>query len=264
MKRLRALGVLVLSLCGFGLAAVPPAQAKDFQSCNGVWVVVDYGDIGGEAKASCATNYTTGTAALTSAGFAVSVADGFVDKIAGKPAKPDSGKAYWSYWHATVKADGTYTGWTYSQLGAAEYHPTKGNAEGWHYISLSDSAAGPGIAPPDNPVASPSPTPSATSKSPKPTATATKSSIPTASASATKSASQVASATPTPTPPGPTPSAHASGPTAAATPGDAGSTAPVPTDTGAGGPVGLIVAAVVILGGGGGLGLWWYLRGRKR
>ena len=33
---------------------------------------------------------------------------GFVDKINGKPGKPDRNKAYWSYWHATRKADGSY------------------------------------------------------------------------------------------------------------------------------------------------------------
>ena len=242
---------LFTSVLGFGVLAAPaPAVARDFQECNGVWVVIDYGSIGQPTRTACATDFGTGTAALKSAGVAVTISDGFVYKLDAEPAKPDINKAYWSYWHATVKADGTYSDWAYSQLGSGEYHPTKGNAEGWHYVSLSDAAAGPGTKPPDNPVVTPSPSPTKTSSTPHPSATAT----------ATKSASP----TPTRTSASPTASSASPSPTATTSETPTPSQAPVPSatpsaspldtttpqqDTGSS-PIGLIVAAVIVLAGG--------------
>ena len=137
-------------------------------SCSGVWVVVDFGSLGGGISARCATSHSTGTAALRNAGFSPTITDGFVYKINGKPGKPDIYKAYWSYWHATRKADGSYNSWTYSNLGANSYKPTAGNAEGWRYQSLSDGKVPPGAAPPSS-SETPKPTPKPTqSNTPKP------------------------------------------------------------------------------------------------
>lgn len=259
-----ALAVAVLALAGVGAAQPAPAAAA---TCDGVWVVVDYGSLGGTSTA-CATEYGTGVAALRSAGFTPSLDNGMLSKINGLPGQVDLNKNYWSYWQAGQKADGSHAAWTYSKLGATASHPVKGNAEGWHYVGLSDSATGPSVSAPDSPVTKPSPTPSATSKAPKPTPAPTKSPTrtpaPSASPSATRSAGTSATATPSAPGASPTPSASAgpSGPTAMATPPVA--QAPVPTGTPGGSPVGLIASAVVVVAGGGGLGLWWYLRGRKR
>ncbi|HEY3406576.1 MAG TPA: hypothetical protein VGK53_00230, partial [Propionicimonas sp.] len=188
-------------------ATQTPAQAA---TCTGVWVVVDYGSLGG-ISTRCATNYGTGTAALKSAGFSVQFDGGMVVKISGKPGNPDINKAYWSYWHATKQSDGGYSNWSYSTLGADGYHPGKGNAEGWRYQSISGDSVPPGASPPkDDPA--PTPTPTVTKKpTPKPTHTATKKPTPkpsATSASATPSATLKASATPSPSPtatPVPTP-----------------------------------------------------------
>ena len=155
-------------------AASPPAPAvaaapvlPQAASCSGVWVVVDFGSLGGGISARCATSHSTGTAALRNAGFSPTITDGFVYKINGKPGKPDIYKAYWSYWHATRKADGSYNSWTYSNLGANSYKPTAGNAEGWRYQSLSDGKVPPGAAPPSSETPKPTPKPTK-SNTPKP------------------------------------------------------------------------------------------------
>ena len=63
--------------------AAKPATAPQSQvlpqaaSCAGVWVVVDFGSLGG-ISTKCATCYGTGLAALKSAGFSPTVDDGFV------------------------------------------------------------------------------------------------------------------------------------------------------------------------------------------
>lgn len=256
-------------------AVQTPAQAA---TCTGVWVVVDFGSLGGTTT-KCASSFSTGTAALKSAGFSPSLDGGMVLKISGKPSSPDINQAYWSYWHASLKSDGSYSDWSYSNLGGSAYHPNKGDAEGWRYQPLSDGKVPPAAAPPaaEEPSASPTPTPT---KSSKPTATAKPSATakptatrkPTASASsgspkptATASASSTAgSATPTA---GPTDAPS----TAAATalPADqatelvqpvTGSDQPAPGNS----PVGAIVAAGLVAAGGAGVGGWWLLKGRRR
>lgn len=263
MRKTLLAGILlaVLTLTGVGTAG--PAAAATLTACDGVWVVIDYGSLGGGTQTGCATSFASGTAALGGAGVTPTIDDGFVTKLNGKPTAPNPQKNYWSYWHATRQSDGSYSGWSYSNLGAGSYHPTKGNAEGWHYISLSEAASGPSVAPPKNPSASPSPTQTATHK---PTATATK----TVTATPTATPSPSASATPSRT------SSSAQGSTTAPV-ATAATTRPivtalptqtVPTNSDAGtdtgSPIGLIVGGGIVLLGAVGVGTWWWLKGRRR
>ena len=142
------LGVVVLLTCAWSYAA--PAQAlpaPQTASCAGVWVVVDYGAVGGTATA-CAGSYSTGTAALRSAGFALTLDAGLVVRINGLPTTPNIQENYWSYWHATRQPDGSYSGWSYSSVGPSSYHPVAGGAEGWRYQPVNAGYVAPGVAPP--------------------------------------------------------------------------------------------------------------------
>lgn len=272
MRRLLLAAALTVPLA-VGAAAAAPVQAAPLpqaSACSGVWVVVDYGSLGGTST-KCATSYSTGAAALKSAGFSIVLDGGFLLKINGKPGSPDINKAYWSYWQATRSEDGTYSNWKYSTLGASASHPTKGNAEGWHYQSLDGGNVPPGAAPPAEDTSTPSPTPSptktTTKPSPKPTKSATRSPSASATATATKSASAsaTASSTPSNTPtPTPTPAATTATPLGAdeATPIATDETSP-PQDPGSGSPLGALVAGGVVVAGAAGLGGWWLWRGRK-
>ena len=55
---------------------------------------------------------------------------GFICTIDHRPKKCNGApvSAYWSYWHA--KPHGK---WSYSNLGAADYHPKPGWVEGWAF-----------------------------------------------------------------------------------------------------------------------------------
>jgi len=142
------LGVVVLLTCAWSYAA--PAQAlpaPQTASCAGVWVVVDYGAVGGTATA-CAGSYSTGTAALRSAGFALTLDAGLIVRINGLPTTPNIQENYWSYWHATRQPDGSYSGWSYSSVGPSSYHPVAGGAEGWRYQAVNAGYVAPGVAPP--------------------------------------------------------------------------------------------------------------------
>lgn len=239
--------LLAVVVFGLGAWAPVPAVAKDFARCNGVWVVVDFGSLGGGVSTRCATSFSSGTAALQST-FGARSRGGMVTAIAGKPGKPDVYKNYWSYWHATRRSDGSYSGWSYSNLGANSYHPTKGAAEGWHYVSLSGAASAPGAKPPNNPVAIAKPKPTATTTKPKTTPTS-------ATATTTKPTTKGHSASPTPSP---------TEPTASATPTPSASPAPVDDGTDPGSPTGLIVTAATVGLGGLGAAVWWLRKGRKR
>jgi len=142
------LGVVVLLICAWSYAA--PAQAlpaPQTASCAGVWVVVDYGAVGGTATA-CAGNYSTGTAALRSAGFALTLDAGLIVRINGLPTTPNVQENYWSYWHATRQPDGSYSGWSYSSVGPSSYYPVAGGAEGWRYQPVNAGYVAPAVAPP--------------------------------------------------------------------------------------------------------------------
>jgi len=142
------LGVVAMLTCLWSYAtpahALPAPQAS---SCAGVWVVVDYGALGGTATA-CAGNYSTGTAALRSAGFALTLDAGLIVRINGVPTTPNVQENYWSYWHATRQPDGSYSSWSYSNVGPASYYPTAVDAEGWRYQPVNGGYVPPGVAPP--------------------------------------------------------------------------------------------------------------------
>ena len=83
MRRLLATVALAAMLAAGAAAPSAPAVAAapalpQAASCSGVWVVVDFGSLGG-ISSRCATSYGTGMAALRSAGFSPSVSEGFVD-----------------------------------------------------------------------------------------------------------------------------------------------------------------------------------------
>lgn len=255
------------ALIAVGPMAAVPAQAAPLPAavtCTGVWVVVDYGALGGTST-KCATSFSTGTKALRSAGFSVVIDGGFISKIGGKPSNPDPNKAYWSYWHATRQADGSYSAWDYSNLGADDYHPAQGNAEGWRYQSLSEGKAAPQADPPTAVAAEPSPTP--TKASTQPTKKATSRATTSASATATpRSSAPTAASTPTPSPAQTATATSATADTPSTDVSAVAAEAPsaIAPPPASGTPVGTIAAGVAILVAAGGLGGWWLLRGRRR
>ncbi|HRA06649.1 MAG TPA: hypothetical protein PKV13_08530 [Propionicimonas sp.] len=286
MRRASLLGAVLAVLAPLWVGTAGPAVAESLKSCDGVWVVVDAGSLGG-VTTECATDFGTGTAALKSAGFAPTLESGMITKIAGKPETPDISKSYWSYWHATRKADGSFGDWAYSDLGANSYHPAKGNAEGWRYQSLADGKVAPDATPPSGPT--PTEKPSESAKPPatptakptaKPTATKTVTKSPTATATATatatvtktptKSPRATATATATATAEPTTPSATTSEsgeptswPSSTGTPPPGAINSPgAPSSSGA--PVGALVAGGLVVAGAAGLGGWWWLKGRHR
>jgi hypothetical protein len=143
-------------------AVVParPAQAAGLAGAcpdaDGVTVVVDFQDLGGQTLVRCAAGpQSTGLAALKNAGFSVTGTnrwgEAFICRINGKPG-PDSepcidtppASAYWSYWHAPNGGS-----WTYSQLGVAGRTPPPGSFEGWSFAldSTATGASPPRVAP---------------------------------------------------------------------------------------------------------------------
>ncbi|HSK32642.1 MAG TPA: hypothetical protein VK903_04085 [Propionicimonas sp.] len=263
MRRPLLAAVLMAIFAIGSLAAATTTQALPLPqaaTCAGVWVVVDYGSEGG-ISTRCATKHGTGTAALRSAGFNPTLDGGMITRISGKPASVDVNKNYWSYWHATRKSDGSYSGWSYSSQGANSYHPSAGSADGWRYQALSDGKVAPGAAPPKAQTTAPKPTP--TKPKATPTAKATAKPTPTrttATGKATATPRATPTATPAATPTGPVETAaEATGePVESTTFEQAGGASP-----GGGSPVGAIAAGAVVILGGAGLGGWWLLKGRK-
>lgn len=130
-------------------------------SCTGVWVVVDRGN--GQETARCATKYSNGLTALSSAGLVVGKdSSGYLNRINGfpqviEPWTPES--KYWSYWHASQNADGTWGDWLEYGVGAAGATPAKGDAEGWFWkVWTGESTTTAFASPPDGYAASPTPT----------------------------------------------------------------------------------------------------------
>jgi hypothetical protein len=119
----------------------PPKLPASVTSCTGVWVVVDRGN--GQETVRCATKYSTGLAALKSAGFTVGAdKSGFVNRVQGFPLVIDTTfSKYWGYWHASPKADGTWGDWESYMVGAGGSAPKQGDVEGWYYGPYSDSAS---------------------------------------------------------------------------------------------------------------------------
>jgi hypothetical protein len=177
LARAIAVGIAALATLTFTPAVLPAVGATP--TCTGVWVVVQSDeDDAASASAKCATEYTTGVQALTSAGYALEQSSGMVTRIDALPTDSNyntNGGYYWSYWHTTVTSSGALGTWNYYSTGATQSAPTQGEAEGW-LLTKSSSATGPALT-----------TISATESS------SDTSSTPTASASASASASSSAS-----------------------------------------------------------------------
>jgi len=275
--RHRLIAAGLTALLAVSPVAAVPAQAAPLPaavSCSGVWVVVDYGSLGGTST-KCANGYATGTKALRSAGFSVNIDNGFILKISDKPGNPDPNKAYWSYWHATRQADGSYSNWSYSGLGADAYHPSQGNAEGWRYQSLSEGKVAPRAGAPTAPAAEPTPTPTPTKASPTPTkkpSATTKASASASAPSSTKAASVTPSASSSSRPTEPTTATTEVAATekgtvpisAASAATEVAAEAPsADAQPSSGSPTGTIAAGVAVLAAFGGLGSWWLVKGRR-
>jgi hypothetical protein len=246
------------------LVAPGPSRAlPQAATCSGVWVVVDFGTLGG-VSTRCATSYSSGAAALSSAGFAIGRKSGMICTIESLPNPcAITTSAYWSYWHAKKRSDGSYGGWTYSNLGADAYNPVKGDAEGWRF---GNGKSAPGAAPPRATTPSPKPTVSRTTTkaAPKPASTPTRATTrPKVTTKASSKPSATVKKTPTPTPT-PSPVTRTSEvPVAAATETAPTSTTATPEPGSPGSPVGALATIGVLVAGGAGLGGWWLLKGRR-
>lgn len=135
---------LIIGLVPYGSATLSyssPSTAADCLRAGLVWVHVEWES---GSKGGCATEFSTGLAALSSAGFAVNQSGGFVNSIDGLP-NPKGVEDWWSYWHKPVGADGSYPqAWEFSDLGAGSYRPQPGTVEGWRlWHSYSESAQQP-------------------------------------------------------------------------------------------------------------------------
>lgn len=147
----RALAAVLLVAVAAGVGAVAaPADAGAVDSSkgsagycpdgNGVTVIIDFQELGGDSIVRCAPgDQATGLAALQDAGIEVTgVARwglAFICRIEGKPG-PDSeacidtppATAYWSYWYAPNGGQ-----WKYSQWGVMNRKPPLGSFEGWSF-----------------------------------------------------------------------------------------------------------------------------------
>jgi len=242
------LGVVFALTSAWSYAA--PAQAlpaPQTVSCAGVWVVVDYGALGGTATA-CAGSYSTGTSALRGAGFAITLDAGLIVRINALPTTPNIQENYWSYWHATRQPDGSYSGWSYSSVGPSAYHPVAGGAEGWRYQPVSAGYVAPGVAPPKQTATTQAA--ATTAAPPATTAKATSTRAATTTAAATQATATAVATGPSAT--DPSSAASPSGfetPSLGAAPSDSASMAVAPhapTSTSTSSLVGGLVAILVI------------------
>lgn len=159
MNRRRASTFVTASMLALGLSAGVGASAQadtiEVEACDGVTVVVDFSDIGGQVETGCAAgDPASGREALESAGFAPTNDDsGLICAIDAQPADPCGAfeGSYWAYWQVS---DGA---WLASQVGADDADPAPGDVEGWRYND--------GSVPPPLPAASESEATSAASSS---------------------------------------------------------------------------------------------------
>lgn len=195
-----ALGAVVAVPSSAAMGACGPAPSGQVA----VAMVVDAG--GGMPSPRCAvvTQGSTGLDALRAAGHSVRLDGGFVCAIDGLPAtgcgnRPDSGLAYWRYWHAAPGG-----GWSYSQVGAGGYRlPARCAVEGWVWSDAPSSNTPPRIAAPAPTCDAPSPT--------APPATSAPASRPPTTAASPGSGGSGTDSSGTPTP-GATPGAPATSP----------------------------------------------------
>lgn len=268
---LRIVAAVLLGMAALlgALGSYTPAQALPAPqaTCSGIWVVVDYAALGGGTTVGCATTYTNGTTALRSAGYSVTLDSGMIVKINGLPTAPNTAQNYWSYWHATRQADGSYSGWSYSSLGANAFQPGPNDAEGWRYEPTSGGYVPPSVLPPRQVATTQAPPPPAPATTVKTTAAPkTTTAAPAATTAPAASSAEVPSTRTSPTD-SPSPTASGS-PAPSDTPADTPTASPEPSsspDTGARAGatrslLGGLGAIGVIAAGAGGV-LWWRKRG---
>lgn len=142
-----------------GAGSAPAHAAPD--RCDGVWIVVDAGTLGGPTTTRCATTDRPidGREVLTRAGHHVSDVPGqpgFICRIDRRP-DPCPGTppadAYWSYW--TAEPGGS---WTYSHRGATFRTAEPGSVDAWTF-GAGDPPSVPPPAPAPQPSADPAPEP---------------------------------------------------------------------------------------------------------
>ncbi|MFV0254492.1 MAG: hypothetical protein ACK5H2_14280 [Beutenbergiaceae bacterium] len=111
--------------------SAPPAQASTDECADGVSVVVDFTDLGGDVVTACASgDPASGREALESAGFdPVDSSPGLICTIDDYPevCPTEFDGNFWSYWQLV---DGE---WVSSPVGADESDPAPGDIEGWRY-----------------------------------------------------------------------------------------------------------------------------------
>lgn len=147
MRRLTGiagLGALALPLALAGASL--PAAAQPLNACDGVVVVVDFTDLGGDVVTGCAEgDPSSGREALEMAGFTPADGDtpGLICTIDAQPDPcPTTFEgSYWAYWSAP---DYLTQQWEMSMTGADETDPAPGQIEGWRY---NDGSVPPSLAP---------------------------------------------------------------------------------------------------------------------
>ena len=229
-------------------------------------MVVDYAALGGGTVMGCATSYSNGTYALRSAGFNPTLDSGMIVKINGVPTSPNTAQNYWSYWHSTRQADGNYSAWSYSSLGANAFQPGPDDAEGWRYEPTSGGYVPPSILPPKQVATTqapppPAPAPATTVKTTAAAKTTTAAPAGTTSAPAAPSTSASQTDSPTPSP--------SDSPTPSDTPADTPTSSPEASASAASGgrsgsaTTSLLggLGAMAAIGAGAGGVLWWRRRG---
>lgn len=153
-RLLTVAALLPFTTAALALGASPAqAQLVSGSGCtddDGVTVVVDFTDVGGDIAVGCATgDPASGREALESAGFTPEDSQpGMICTIDNQPdpCPEEFEGSFWSYWYAE---DGA---WTSYQVGADEADPAPGDVEGWRYF---DGSAGPQVDPADAVAAAP-------------------------------------------------------------------------------------------------------------
>lgn len=136
----------------FGALLVAPAAATTAPadvvgaactSDEGVTVVVDFTDSGGNIEVACAEGSPQdGREALEEAGFTAEDSQpGMICAINSSPdpCPEEFDGNFWSYWNAEEGGE-----WEMYEVGADDAEPIPGNFEGWRY---SDGSEGPQVAP---------------------------------------------------------------------------------------------------------------------
>ncbi|WP_422646930.1 ABC transporter substrate-binding protein [Actinoalloteichus caeruleus] len=143
---------------------------------NGVTVVIDFQELGGQTIIRCAHgDQATGHAALRNAGINITGTnrwgEAFICRIEGLPvpeAEPcidtPPATAYWSYWHSPNGG-----AWEYSQWGVMNRKPPLGSFEGWSFsLNRTETTNPPPRVAPRRPAAPPPPPPAPDQPAPPP------------------------------------------------------------------------------------------------